>query len=183
MQNTVAEHAASNVAETPCQSCHMPLVDGHRSHAFHVQGNAELLAQAIRVEARREGRHVRLALASGLVGHAFPTGDLFRRVELRAEAVDVDGAVVARARPVVLSRRFERVTSPSGRVTTVEGADTRLGPPGTPGDTAAYVLRLPRYPRTATLVWQVVYQRVGAKIAGRSDVVEEIVIAKGTLSP
>ncbi len=40
MQDTLKEHAGSSRAAAPCQSCHMPLVDGpggkHRSHAFTV---------------------------------------------------------------------------------------------------------------------------------------------------
>jgi hypothetical protein len=90
MQATVSEHLASPYAALACADCHMRRVDGHRSHAFSASRDVDMLRQASTVSALRiSPTAVRVTLAAGEVGHAFPTGDLFRRLTVTAS---VDGA-------------------------------------------------------------------------------------------
>ncbi|TMQ09007.1 MAG: hypothetical protein E6J90_38860, partial [Deltaproteobacteria bacterium] len=90
LQNTVVEWSQSRYADRPCQECHMPRAGeaggSHRSHAFRTLDDPALMARAVRVsgQARRRGGTVRVTvvIAPGEIGHAFPTGDMFRRVVL-----------------------------------------------------------------------------------------------------
>lgn len=71
-----------------CQGCHMPAApDGHRRHDFAASRDPAMLARAVVVtsSARRDGDAVIVAfdLRPGAVGHAVPSGDLNRRLELR----------------------------------------------------------------------------------------------------
>jgi hypothetical protein len=141
MQDTHAEWAmsASGARGEHCQSCHMPTVttaDGrtHRSHRFPGGSDRALLSAAVRVEAsaRREGAVTvaRVAVHPDRIGHSFPTGDLFRRAELR---VWIDGDE-AHAQTVAMAREFRPVLErdPHGRPVFVrrEAHDTRVAPPG-----------------------------------------------------
>ena len=141
MQNTHDEWAMSSAARegTHCQDCHMPWVtssDGrrHRSHAFPGGSDRALLSEAVRVEgsATRTAREtvVRVAVLPGRIGHSFPTGDLFRRAELRVWADDDR----AHAQTVAMARSFrtELERDPHGRPVFVrrESGDTRVPPPG-----------------------------------------------------
>jgi hypothetical protein len=196
MQDTVAEHAASSKADTPCQACHMPIVDGadgrHRSHAFSVIADPSLIRRAVTVRAERaddrDGAAVRITLAAAAVGHAFPTGDMFRRVEVRAEAIDAHGRVIATAVPVVLQRRFEDVPrDPTGvdlSFARVEVEDSRVPPPGL-GERSVRLV-LPAAAAHARIVYRVVYQRMSTPMAsafGVEQVLDEIVVAHGELPP
>jgi hypothetical protein len=135
MQATVSEHESSELADTPCQNCHMAeVVDAagrrHRRHDFRVQGDAALIGSAVSVRAERDGeRGVRFRLAADRVGHAVPTGDLFRRLELHAEALDDAGQVIETTAPVSLMRSFSVTLGPHGP-DRVPVADTRVPPPG-----------------------------------------------------
>jgi Cytochrome c554 and c-prime len=192
MQDTVREHAGSTRAATPCQGCHMPLVDGpegrHKSHAFSVLADPAMLRRAVMARAERAGARVHVTLSAGDVGHAFPTGDMFRRLEVRAAAVDRAGRVIARAQPVTLGRSFTDVPrDPSGRDLTfmrVESADTRVPAPGQ-GERAVE-LTLPGGAASARVTWEVVYQRMSTPMAeafGVSQVLDEVVVASGELAP
>lgn len=182
MQSTLTEWQSSRFAAESCQSCHMPDVQGddgrvHKSHRFDVRGDPEILRRAVQVSASWEDADtVRLELASGAVGHAVPTGDLFRRLELRAEAIQPTGYVEARARPIQLGRTF----ADHGRAR-VQTSDDRLMAPGTTGDRMVKLLRMPAHSRAAVVTWRVVYQRVGTSLGGQSDVMQEIVIHEGPL--
>lgn len=188
MQDTVAEHASSAEAATPCQGCHMPVVDGpdgrHRSHSFSVIEDPERLRQAVEIEAVRENENVRITLTAARVGHAFPTGDMFRRLEVRARLVDDTGTTIARARPVMLARTFEdRPRDPAAEeldLMRVEAEDTRVPPPGR--GARVVMLALPRH--EGRVVWSVVYQRMSTPMAaafGVSQVLDEILLAEGSL--
>jgi len=93
-QSTLSEwHARVGDGRTnaTCQSCHMPSVAGgtpHRAHGFTVQRDVASIANAVHVAValRRDGERTLLdaTLLPGTIGHAFPTGDLYRRLELRA---------------------------------------------------------------------------------------------------
>ena len=76
MQRTVTEHAASR---------------------FAVASDPAMLRRALVVHVTRRGDAVAFDLAPGEVGHAVPTGDLFRRLVLVAEVVGEDFLLLAHA--------------------------------------------------------------------------------------
>ncbi len=195
MQDTVQEHASSTKASTSCQSCHMRSVEGpdgtkHKSHDFAVLADPAMIKQAVDVRVERvSARSLVMTLTAAEVGHAFPTGDMFRRVELRAEALDARGRVVLRARPFVLERRFADSardplsTDDVGSMRT-QAIDTRVPPPGKGARTAT--LSFDRDPPTARLRWSVIYQRMPAPMASAFNInqaIDEIVVAQGELQP
>ncbi len=91
MQTTMTEHAASSFADRSCAACHMPAHD----HGFASTRDDAAIRGALSVVARREGDKVILDLEPITVGHAFPTGDLFRRLELHAEWITSEGLTLA----------------------------------------------------------------------------------------
>jgi hypothetical protein len=192
MQDTLAEHASSDLSAVECQGCHMPVVerpDGtkYRSHDFSVIGDPDMLRQAVKVVAGRQGStELSMSLTADRVGHAFPTGDMFRRLELRAEVLDAEGAVIASAPAVHLARIFadRRMTPGEASTTRVEIADTRVPPPG--GGARLATLRFPRSTLRYTVRWTVAYQRMDHAMAasfGVDQARDEIVIARGIIPP
>ena len=196
MQDTIAEHAASSRADTPCQSCHMPVVDGpegkHKSHKFNVLADEAMIRRAVTVQAERSdtssGSRVRITLTAAEVGHAFPTGDMFRRVEVRAIAVDPSGKTIATAPPALLQRRFDDVPrDPTGldlSFMRVEVEDSRVPAPGLGARTVTFAL--PSTAARARIVYSVVYQRMSTPMAsafGVEQVLDEIIVNKGELLP
>ena len=151
MQSTVQEHATSRFAERSCSDCHMPRnADGQVSHVFAASRDPEMLRSAVEVSAVRvDADTIEIGLATTRVGHAFPTGDLLRRIEVRAEA---DGKTARR----YLARHFGRQRQRSGIVLRGEMLDDRVRADGTPRRVR---LRLPES-RTADVRWWVTYQRV-----------------------
>lgn len=151
LQRTVSEWAGSRHAETSCQGCHLPPRGGRHAHHFPGGLDAELLRDAITVRSASarvdEGlTRVRLELAADRAGHAVPTGDLFRRVEVR---VWPEGRPEL-AQSVLLARRFQ-VTRGRWR----EVGDRRVPPSGSRGvtlelegpiDRVAYAIDLWRAP-------------------------------------
>jgi hypothetical protein len=185
MQSTASEHRASPFAPAACAGCHMPVVqDGpgraHRSHRFAASRDAGLLRAAVRVTAARAGDgEVEVRIAATGVGHAFPTGDLFRRIEVRAEAVGPEANVIAEDRRY-LARRFGKARGTDGHPIKVMIGDARV--PG--GGEAAVRLSLGAAAKGAPVAWRVAYQRVEHPIdeASEDAVVEgEIEIASGVL--
>jgi hypothetical protein len=188
MQATLREHEQSNSRTVPCASCHMPLVGTgaakHRSHAFPGGHEPELVKGALRVRAeRRAADRVVLVLQAERVGHAFPTGDLFRRLEVSAEAVGSEYQAVGSTRRY-LSRHWSEKQQLARVVRQVKRDDR-------PTDTPLEVeLELETSERTLVatlpLAWRVAYQRVEHP---RSEADEdsvwdgEIEIASGTLPP
>ncbi|NUP07635.1 MAG: hypothetical protein HOW73_16430 [Polyangiaceae bacterium] len=184
MQSTVDEHRASPYARETCQSCHMPTVEdaeGHsyRSHDFRVQGDTALLSSAVRAEARRLGDDgIVVSLRAGRVGHAFPTGDLFRRLEVRAR-IDGDGGPIAK--PVVLARRFAMIPGENGP-TRIQVGDDRLPANGDPRHVE---LHFGEEIRSRTVQWEVAYQRMDgpmAQLFGIDPAKDEVIVARGTWS-
>ncbi len=179
MQRTVSEHAASPFAAVTCVACHMPRGDdGRRSHAFVASRDPDLVRAAVDVEVVRLGpTRVSITLRAADVGHAFPTGDLLRRVEVGAAAVrsDTEGPAARR----FLARHFgDRVQSTGARLR-VEIADDRV-----PAGGARIVeLEVPEADGHRVR-WWVEYQRV-AHQRGRDEAAAEIdgsiSIAGGTL--
>jgi hypothetical protein len=70
----------------------------HRSHAFVASRDPAFVRQAVRVQAvRDDATTILLTLSPGNVGHAFPTGDLFRRLVVVAEVPGDDGRPITSA--------------------------------------------------------------------------------------
>jgi hypothetical protein len=118
LQDTAHEHARSAFAGRACTACHMPR--GERDpHALPGHTDPAMLARSLRVEgsARRIGRGTRVVLAihGDVVGHAVPTGDVYRELVVRAwpEGHPADATIV------VLGR------------TLAPAIDTRVPPTGT----------------------------------------------------
>lgn len=172
MQKTATEHAGSAYADRTCASCHMPASDnGRRTHRFAASRDATLLANALDVQATREknGRLL-FVLSSRAVGHAFPTGDLFRRLVLRLTT-----ARGVREQPFERSFRATR-DGVTGTTTRFETSDTRLAP--------SRRLELDVAAPEGGCAWELVYQRVtgvGQTPPFRADVEAETVLAHGTL--
>jgi Cytochrome c554 and c-prime len=182
MQATVSEHARSAESSSACANCHMPLSEHgaapHKSHAFTGGHDAELVRSAVSVTAERTLDGARVTLTPRQVGHAFPTGDLFRRVEVSAEALGSEWQVVASANRY-LARHWQRLPSPFGVVLRGVVRDDR------PLE-AAVVVELELGPSAAQLPinWRVAYQRVEHPRSEReqdSRVEGEIEIASGAL--
>ncbi|MFO0593130.1 MAG: multiheme c-type cytochrome [Polyangiaceae bacterium] len=164
MQDTLGEHARSAFADKPCQTCHMPLVpskDGgtHRSHAFRVQGDTAMLAKAVKVIGTEVAHHqLALTLAPGDVGHAFPTGDLYRQVELRFIQLTATGTPIGAPTTYALTRKFEMKRHQPGNIAVNHPvSDTRL--------TAQSRYRIPLAPDARKVKWQIVWQRLPAWLA------------------
>jgi hypothetical protein len=172
MQRTISEHQASEAADSPCQTCHMPSLEGHRSHRFAIDD--ELLAAAATIAAVREADEVIVTLDPQALGHAFPTGDLFRRL-----LVTVASGSWTEQR--FLARRFDLVhAGPNGAPLKIEVADERVGV--RPGPTEVR-FTIPAS-EERSLQWSVVYQRVletpiGA--AADAEVWDQRTLASGTL--
>jgi hypothetical protein len=184
MQSTLSEHARSTFSARACQGCHMPLdVERHKpSHDFSVLGNPDMIRRAVRASATRwNDRSIEVTLRAREVGHAFPTGDLFRRLELRA-CVEQAGRQIC-APPAHLGRQYRVHVTPRG-TERVPVADTRVAAPGTAPPST---VRLPFEIDVSKLVvrWSVVYQRADdamAKLFGFDPRADEIPVASGELT-
>ncbi len=148
MQRTASEHRASAVAGTPCVTCHMPRVaepggGQHVDHRFFASRSAAAVKSAAHVTARREAGLAVFTFTRAGVGHAFPTGDIFRRLRV---VVESDAA----KRSVTLARR-SKLEADEG-----EAADTRPFADGRD----LYVAVVPTDGLTGELRYRVVYERV-----------------------
>ncbi len=188
MQGTIAEHASSRNVGAPCRDCHMPLVAGegllpHRSHDFRVIGNAPLLRSALTARAARSAEDpdtVVITLAVDRIGHAFPTGDMFRRLEVRGRTADGDSGAPLAAPPVVLARTFLRVPGPKGALRRQTG-DDRLPSSGAPVEVE---LVFPAPVAARAVRWEVVYQRMDSAMAelfGVDPAADEVIVAEGVV--
>ena len=179
MQRTITEHSASPAHDVPCTSCHMPAVpaaDGrsrpHVSHRFAASRDADALRGAVRVSARpTEMGAIAIDLQTVGTGHAFPTGDMFRRLVVRAEAVDPAGAIVGRTERT-LQRNF--VVASGGLR---EGADTRL--PAS-GSVVTVDLDLGENAVDARIRWSVDYERITNGFRHPLEVRGRVTLASGT---
>jgi hypothetical protein len=186
MQSTASEHAASPYTALSCSECHMPRVrDGwfgaHRSHAFAEAREPARLRAALAVRAERTGAsRVALTLASKHVGHAYPTGDLFRRLVVEVDALGPDFSIVASARRD-LARHFVDVPSslgPNGE--RVAARDDRV----MPGAASRIELDLGAEARGRPVAWRVRYERVlqlNPRHEADARVESSLVLASGEL--
>lgn len=176
MQSTLSEHQKSRYAKLACASCHMPASGGRRHHGF-ARRSERALREALVVRVTRPSpTRLALELESSGVGHAFPTGDLFRRLEISVEAVGDDYASVARS--VRYLTRHYRPIGKRGLPRRVV-RDDRLAP------RARVELELPPLAGDFPLAWRVAYQRVEhpAGAGEESAVVEsEVTLAEGIVS-
>jgi hypothetical protein len=180
MQSTVSEHARSSQRDRACADCHMPRNDaGRRSHVFPGGRDENLVKGAVAVSARRTPNgSVHIALRPLETGHAFPTGDLFRRLELSAEAVGGEWQVVATQRRY-LTRHWQRQPSPFGVLLRTATSDDRPL-----ASEVEIELPLGSAARGLPAHWRVAYQRVEHPRSDReedSSVEGEIEIGSGTL--
>lgn len=174
LQDTYNEWTRSQAAADgrQCQDCHMsPTASGndrsragqgtHRSHRFAGMRDPALLARSVDVQvaATHMSDHilVRMYIRGADIGHALPTGDMFRQLVVQAWLAGSSGTMSApenldsRASPaqLVLKRWFApvRQLAADGSVRYVHGqrADTRVPPPG-PGQVRVVELTLPTLP-------------------------------------
>jgi len=136
---------------------------------------------AVRVAATRGPvGSFRITLDPNGVGHSFPTGDLFRRLEVSVEAVGPDQQVIASARRY-LTRRFGLARS-SGVLIKKLVSDDRVDA----GAPRVVDIDLGPLAERARLVYRVSYQRVEhpKEVTGADAVIgKEVVLAEGVLPP
>jgi hypothetical protein len=177
MQTTVREHRRSPAADRSCASCHMPPVAGGRSHAFAEVRDPRWLRQALLATAERTQDGVRVTLVQQEPGHGFPTGDLFRRLEIGGE-LRADDGTVARREVRHLARHFQLLPGQSGRVLV---RDDRVF-----DEPVVVELPLPRPASEGSEVrWWVSYQRVAVVGEGKSPaeakIESEVLLHSGDL--
>lgn len=121
MQTTMREHLASAHADRGCDACHLPSRTsdgaGRRDHSLAATRDPDALRRALAVTATREGNDLLVSIEPRDIGHAFPTGDLFRRLAVHAE-LHVGGERVAAttrhlARHFVARRREDGTLDPA----------------------------------------------------------------------
>lgn len=187
MQSTVSEHAQSAQAAQTCADCHMPLRSAaaghrpHRDHRFLASRDPESLRAALVASAQLVGDRLRVVMHTQGVGHAFPTGDLFRRLEVGAEIVGDDYRVLSR-HTELLTREFNSVkTAGISRRELV--SDTRID-----ARTGTRVVELPLAARhtqadARSIAWWVSYQRVAFPRAGdqEAEIEGDVTLASGLI--
>ena len=179
MQTTVREHARSPAADRSCASCHMPPDRrGRPSHGFVASRDPEIVRSAVGITAERvDARRVRVTLTPRVSGHAFPTGDLFRRVEVSAEAVGVDNMVLSADRRY-LARHFALRDGHVGRRLL---RDDRVF-----FEPVTVELTLGAEAAGRRVAWRVAYQRVAHPVGqdtSAAAVDGEVVLGWGWLAP
>ncbi|WP_437682717.1 multiheme c-type cytochrome [Sorangium sp. So ce131] len=194
MQLTLSEHAASPYAGVACARCHMPLTGGdpsaqpprapHASHTFASSRDPDAARRAVRIQAERASpTAARFTLRTAHVGHAFPTGDLFRRIEVRAEVLGDDYAVITSARRF-LARHFATTPGPLGARARTTTSDDRPGAPALSGKPIVVELDLGPAAERYPIQYEIVYQRVAHVSDGREEeaaVESEVTLARGNL--
>ncbi len=179
MQATCSEAAGSG----QCQSCHMPVrIDGrgrrYRSHRFDGTSKAMLeRALSVSAKAQRIGDAIEVTLTlRARSGHAVPTGDLFRALELSVVAGD-------RRAVVMLSRTFRFVPGrdDDGHVGFVrrDERDLRV----LPGKERVVKLRVRAAPGV-DVAWSIAHLRTAPSIASTDGVdVGRTVFIEGRIAP
>lgn len=177
LQSTLSEHARSAARDRTCQDCHMPRRGDHVDHRFPGLGDPALMRRAVTTRVRvrsaaRGGLRVDVELRPGEIGHAFPTGDMFRqgRFEVRRgrhSAVEP------------LTRWFSRVPGDDAFYL-AEVDDTRVPPDGP----LSFSLALP--PGQGPVRWRLDVWRLDPETARRRGLSEELVrvpVASGHAAP
>lgn len=183
MQRTIAEHAASPRGATGCVECHMRDRTGARTHAFAGSRDPAYLRGALDIAAERvaaELVEVRVAARADVVGHAVPTGDLFRRLTIAVRPI---GPGPERTWSMGHLTRHYALEGGRGAPIRVERHDDRPHPGG-----PAQALRFRLEPADAgrPVAWSVRYERVESMIEDREEraiVVGSLELASGRLAP
>ncbi len=160
MHATIDEaHALLGEDRPRCLSCH----GGEHGHAAAVSD--AMLADAVRVtaSARRDGvrARVRLTLRAAEVGHAVPTGDVYRRLEVQAWIAGAPRSL----RTTTLARTFLR--EPDGLH---EIGDDRLMP-GAPR-TVTLALPIPDGASAIDVCWRIEWHALPRDEAEREEIDE-----------
>jgi hypothetical protein len=175
VQKTVSEHAASEYAGVSCTECHMPSREGHKDHRF-LSGHApERIASAVHVEVARAGAALRATIRVD-AGHAFPTGDMFRRARLVVFAEGARGEIVANAERT-FGRTWGALRAGEHAGARTQESDTRIR--GAWSDTVA--LDDPSAP-IVRVRWSLLYERVIAVSGPHVSVASSDVVAEGVTS-
>ena len=183
MQTTIREHAESPHADRSCAECHMPrAADGHRSHAFVASRDATWMRSALAIAATRPAAdrvELTLDLRDEEVGHAFPTGDLLRR--LTVEVAPDDRTRRAAAQRRYLTRHWQRTRLAGGLYVRTLERDDRLrigeGP-------RTLVFTLDPADAALPVRWSVRYERVESFVGPGEDqaiIVGGLELGAGTL--
>jgi hypothetical protein len=177
MQGTIAEHAESPASDRACADCHMPEgPNGKRTHRFIASRDPAAVARAVEIHVERlDSTHVRVDLAPKDLGHAFPTGDLFRRVEIAAWAEGDDSGDHRRVR--YLARHFGSEGQTIGRKLLTDDRVRREG--------ASVTLEIPAA-ADKPIRWRIAYQRVSHPNGideQKASLEGELELAAGTLEP
>ncbi len=162
MQSTISEHRVSPFAEVSCTSCHMPVVETptgrHRSHAFASSRDPRALRATLDVEASRSKQGLLLRVTPGAVGHAIPTGDLFRRLRIEVEHLGPDMNLIEVKRRF-LARHFENRPSAHSLGRTVV-RDDRPGGVDAGHETQVFEFAFPGLKPKHALAWRIEHERV-----------------------
>lgn len=178
MQTTMREHLASAHADRGCDACHLPRDTTGVDHSLASTRDPDALRRALAVTATREGNDLVVSIEPRDIGHAFPTGDLFRRLALHAE-LHAGGQRIAAttrylARHFVTRRREDGTLDPAFAW---PEPDDRLRGPTT--------IRLTLDPAASgELRWWIDHERVDARDdhhPERSTIASTVRIAEGRL--
>lgn len=163
----------------------MPRAGARRSHAFEASRSEALVRSAARVSAERPSpRILRVTLSPGAVGHAFPTGDLFRRIEILGEVLGPETSLL-HDEVRYLARHLESVRRGPvlHRVLT---RDDRVAPGSAPAAPLAVEIDLGAAAEGRPIAFRVAYQRVQntRSVDDRDAPLDgEILLAEGILTP
>lgn len=155
----------------------MPVVGAgaarHRAHGTPASRDEAVLRRAISADARLVGPgSLEVGVSVRAAGHAVPTGDMFRRLVVRAEASDREGRIIGRAEKV-LARRF--VLGPHGPT---EVGDDRPGPSGA---RTTVGLDLGEVGADSRIRWRVDYERVVNGLRAPLTIAATVSVASGEL--
>ena len=179
VQKTLTEHAASDYAAVACADCHLPARDGHRDHRFLAGHAPERIARAVHVDVSRAGdATVRVAIRVD-AGHAFPTGDMFRRARLLVFGEGADGAIVASAERT-FGRTWTGLRDGPNAGARTEASDTRIRGSWTE-DVALDEVSSPA-PPIVRVRWSLVFERVVAMRPPHITLASSDVLREGELS-
>ncbi len=160
MQSTITEHAQSAHADKSCAQCHMREVEGpdgrrHRDHRFIASRDEDFVRSAVTVDPSFDGVTLELSLEPGEVGHAFPTGDLLRRITVTIEVADASGNVVDGYQKF-LGRHFGFERTPNKAPRRVLLRDDRVGGK----DNAPIRFTVRERPTEGVVRYRITYDRV-----------------------
>jgi hypothetical protein len=175
IQLTVSEHAASASADVGCAACHMPTRAGHRDHRFLAGHAPATIAPAVSVDAARSGQDALRVTIRVAAGHAFPTGDMFRRARLTLFAEGARSAIVADAERT-FGRTWGGIEGGAHAGERTQTSDTRIR-----GEWQERVVLESPAGAIVRVRWALVYERVVAMQGPHVSVVASDVLREGVV--